>query len=441
MTNSSAKLIAFYLPQYHPIPENDAWWGPGFTEWNNVTKAVPNFPGHFQPRRPADLGYYDLRLSETRIRQAEMAREYGIYGFCYYHYWFNGKRLLERPFNEVLESGVPDLPFCLCWANENWTRKWNGGNEDVLYPQEHSREDNLLFIQDVIPAFKDDRYIKVDGRPLLLVYRTDLLPNPTATAALWREECRKAGFKDLYLAAVFSFSVTTDPRDYGFDAGVEFPPHGFGGDDTVLTPQPHAGNPSITGGCGYDYVKIANKAMRIPIERDYTWFRGVMPSFDNTARRQTSPDYVTGSEPALYEAWLKKAIDQTIRHYGPEEQFVFINAWNEWAEGNYLEPDEKYGDQYLRATRNAIKGTRNFEGLLQELECREPDLTADFWDPLREIFIAGEKSLSAALEHSRELAEMPPPNALRSYAIMTVKKYPRIYRLLKSLRSPHQRNE
>ena len=184
--------IAFYLPQFHPTPENDEWWGKGFTEWTNVTKARPLFPGHYQPQLPADMGFYDLRLPEAREAQAALAREYGIHGFCYYHYWFNGRRILERPFNEVLASGKPDFPFCLCWANENWTRVWDGGEKNVLLEQKYSHEDDLAHIESLIPAFRDERYIRIDGKPLFLVYRTGLLPNPARTAEIWREAAKRA---------------------------------------------------------------------------------------------------------------------------------------------------------------------------------------------------------------------------------------------------------
>ena len=199
---SDVKVIAFYLPQYHPIRENDEWWGPGFTEWRNVARARPNFVGHYQPHYPADLGYYDLRLPETRQQQADLAHRYGIHGFCYHHYWFSGRRVLERPFNEVLASGSPDFPFCLCWANEDWTRTWIDTDSDVLLAQHYRPEDAEKFICDLIPAFHDRRYITVDQKPLLLVYRVDLIPDIQHIADLWRQICEKEGLKGLYLAAV-----------------------------------------------------------------------------------------------------------------------------------------------------------------------------------------------------------------------------------------------
>ncbi len=212
------RLIAFYLPQFHPIPENDRWWGKGFTEWTNVARARPLFQEHEQPRLPADLGFYDLRVPEVREAQAGLARAHGIHGFCYYHYWFGGKRLLERPLDEVLASGKPDFPFCVCWANESWTRRWDGGNDEMIVEQKHGPEDDRAFIESLLPMFRDKRYIRVNGRPLLLVYRVDLFPDARRTAGIWREATREAGLEEPYLVTVESFANAADPQSIGCSA-------------------------------------------------------------------------------------------------------------------------------------------------------------------------------------------------------------------------------
>ncbi len=350
MSGSAVRLIAFYLPQFHPIPENDHWWGKGFTDWIKVVQARPIFTGHYQPHLPADLGFYDLRLEETRIAQAEMAARYGIHGFCYYHYWFNGRRLLERPFGEVLKSGKPDFPFCLCWANENWTRRWDGYEQDVLLAQRHSLEDAAHFIRSLFPAFEDPRYIRVRGRPLLLVYRVDTLPEVPRTAELWRRECEKAGVGDPYLGFVESFgNLGRDPAALGFDAAVEFPPH----NQAPRYEGPLSSLKQAFRGEIFDYREVAHRmaARELP---GHTLFRTVMPMWDNTPRRPEGGHIYHMSSPEAYGRWLAEVIDQTRSLRRDEERLVFINAWNEWAEGNHLEPDLKHGRAYLEATLNAL---------------------------------------------------------------------------------------
>jgi lipopolysaccharide biosynthesis protein len=356
----SVRTIAFYLPQYHPIPENDQWWGPGFTEWRNVTNARPLFPGHYQPHLPADLGFYDLRLAEVREAQAELARSHGIHGFCYYHYWFNGRQILERPFSEVLASGKPDFPFCLCWANENWTRAWDGGEQHILLQQHYSADDDRAHIRALIPAFADARYIRIGGRPLFLVYRTELLPDPVKTADIWREEVSRAGLGDLYLARVENFVTRVDPTKIGFDAAVEFAPHGA-----------HVGKIKFRGPIhrllarsgllpeAYVHSQVVNyRAMSLGMlakpDPGFKRFRCVTPMWDNTARRRTGAHVYAGSTPKLYEAWLAEVAKQTLGKFAPEERIVFVNAWNEWAEGCHLEPDLKWGRKYLEATKAAL---------------------------------------------------------------------------------------
>jgi lipopolysaccharide biosynthesis protein len=345
------RAIAFYLPQFHPIPENDAWWGPGFTEWTNVTRARPNFDGHYQPHLPADLGFYDLRVPETRERQAALARAYGIHGFCYYYYWFAGKRLLERPLEEVRASGSPEFPYCLCWANENWTRRWDGADREVLIAQNPSRSDDERLIRDLLPHFHDPRYIRVGGRPLLMVYRVGVLPDVRSTAEIWRDVCRREGVGELYLCAARTYD-TADPAQFGFDALVEFPPHG------VRTPPINAqfalANPDFDGQI-IDYRQFVLDSLARP-EPSYRVHRTVMPGWDNTARRPNHALTFVNSTPEVYELWLREIVSRAREAHQGDQRLVFVNAWNEWAEAAHLEPDRRFGHQFLEATRRALEG-------------------------------------------------------------------------------------
>ncbi len=343
---NKARLLAFYLPQYHPIPENDEWWGKGFTEWRNVANARPQFPGHYQPRLPGELGFYDLRVPEVRKAQADLAREYGIEGFCYYHYWFNGKLLLERPLHDMLESGEPDFPFCLCWANEDWTRAWDGRSGQVLIGQHYTDEDDLEHIRYLLRFFRDNRYVKVNGKPLFLVYRANRMPDPLKTTRLWREEAKRQGFDDLYLCRVESFpDEHSDPGAIGFDASIEFQPDWDNRGASL--PIENEGGHSI-----YDYADIVRKMMNKP-EPAYRRFPGVCPSWDNSPRRKKDAIIFINSSPELYQKWLRYAVEK-VQDAEPDERIVFVNAWNEWAEGNYLEPDLRNGRTYLEATKRAV---------------------------------------------------------------------------------------
>jgi GT2 family glycosyltransferase/protein-L-isoaspartate O-methyltransferase len=348
--HNRVRLIAFFLPQFHPIPENDTWWGKGFTEWTNVTRATPIFRDHQQPHVPGELGYYDLRIPETRDAQSALAREHGVYGFCYYYYWFAGRRLLHRPLDEMLRRGEPRQPFCVCWANESWSRRWDGQENQILIKQSYSSEDDIAFIKSLFPLFSDDRYIRICGRPILLVYRVEDLPNPQRTVERWRRACHKAGLADPYLIRVLSFGSLSDsrpPAEFGFDAAVEFPPHGL-----AVPTTPPAETSADFRGVFYDYVATA-KAFRAKSTPPYRLFKTVMPSWDNTARRQNAANIFLNSNPAEYETWLRDAITVTRRFSVGDERIVFINAWNEWAEGNHLEPDVRYGRAFLEATRRA----------------------------------------------------------------------------------------
>lgn len=342
-----------YLPQYHPIPENDKWWGEGFTEWTNVKKSTPRFAGHYQPHIPRELGYYDLRDRTTRVAQAELAKSYGIHGFCYYHYWFNGKRLLEHPFNEVMANGEPDFPFCLCWANENWTRRWDGSEHQILIEQKYSDQDSLDFINSLIPAFRDSRYIRVNGRPLFLVYRTSLLPNPKRTAEIWREAMAKEGLEDLYLVRVensMDDSAEPAPADIGFDAAMEFAPYWRCTGNQVhnlneMGLKDHEIPKEIRV---HDYARCLQNMLAKP-QPNYKLFRGAFPCWDNSARRMNNPLIFVNSSPELYAYWIATIGKLTLETLKEDEQLIFVNAWNEWGEGCHLEPDEHFGIKFLEA--------------------------------------------------------------------------------------------
>lgn len=347
----SVRLIAFYLPQFHPTPENDEWWGPGFTEWSNVVRAKPQFAGHYQPHLPGELGFYDLRLVEIQKRQVELAKLYGIGGFCFYFYWFAGKRLLERPIKQFLVNKDLEFPFCLCWANENWSRRWDGRDDHLLISQRHSPSDDIAFITYLSKYIKDRRYIRINGRPLLIVYRPDILPSAAETAKRWRLWCSANGIGEIFLAYTQSFK-SADPGEYGFDAAIEFPPNNSNAPD--ITHQVEPLNPKFRG-VAYDWrvFPLRSRSYTAP---KYQTFRAVCPSWDNEARRKGLGTVYVNSSPEGYEDWLLNACNETLtRARGSDEQLVFVNAWNEWAEGAHLEPDARYGYAYLAATRRAIQ--------------------------------------------------------------------------------------
>jgi len=356
---NNIRPIAIHLPQFHPFPENDAWWGKGFTEWTNVVKARPYFKDHYQPHLPADLGFYDLRLEETRIAQAELARAYGIYGFCYYHYWFNGKRLLQRPLDDMIQSGKPDFPFMLCWANENWTRRWDGNDSEVLIAQQYNTEDDRAHMHFLCRHFfSDSRYIRVNNKPFFIIYRPGLIPDIAHTITVWREEARAAGTGELYIGYMYT-KETGDLTGHGFDCSIEFQPdfsdlsarywgqrwqralHKFRLQDSAYQ------NNRV-----FEYAEYADKMIR---ERKIVPGRypGITPMWDNAARRKTNATIFRNSSPASYKNWLRHIAD-SYKAIQSEDKFIFINAWNEWAEGNHLEPCQQWGKQYLEATREII---------------------------------------------------------------------------------------
>jgi GT2 family glycosyltransferase len=352
-TVTDVKTIAFYLPQFHRIPENDAWWGEGFTEWSNVRRGHPNFEGHYQPHVPSVLGYYDLSEEGVLERQAQLARQAGIHGFCYYYYWFGGQVLLDLPVRRILETGKPDFPFCICWANENWTRRWDGKESEILIAQRYSPDDDLAFIQKIEPLLRLRNYIRVEGKPMLLVYRPSLLPDARTTLERWRNYARKAGLGDLHLVIVYSFSEQRSADFYGFDAGVQFPPHLQA---TPVTPRIPDKSPDFTGFI-YDYTEVRRYALEqfASASAQTKLYPGVMPSWDNTARQRTRSTIWVNSSPEAYYEWLAQA-SRLVRAKRPQSDgLVFINAWNEWAEGCHLEPDERYGYAWLNATSLALR--------------------------------------------------------------------------------------
>jgi len=356
MNSSSARCVAFYLPQYHPIPENDEWWGAGFTEWTNTAKAKPLFPGHYQPHIPADLGFYDLRLAASRNEQADMAKEYGIEGFCYYHYWFAGRRILNGPFDEVLRSKEPNFPFCLCWANESWTGVWHGAPKRMLieqtYPGVQDYENHFNYL---VNAFRDPRYISVDGKPVFLIYKPENIPECKSVLALWRKMAKDAGLNGVYFVGVSS-EFDWNPDDLGFDGVVlqRVSPRREIGNLSALKRNlslsfgKMVGWPTI-----YSYREAARHFLPKKLIADNR-FPCVIPNWDNSPRSGSRGLVLKKSTPALFREHFKNALKLT-RHFKENRRFIFIKSWNEWAEGNHLEPDLRFGRKYLEAIGSELK--------------------------------------------------------------------------------------
>lgn len=357
MSTSLPRLIAFYLPQFHPIKENDQWWGKGFTEWTNTAKAKPRFPGHYQPHVPSDLGFYDLRLPEARQAQADLARSYGIEAFCYYHYWFgNGRRLLERPFEEVVASGEPDFPFCLCWANETWSGIWHGTPNRVLMKQEYpGPDDDQKHFEALLPAFKDRRYLCIGGKPVFVVWQPFCLPDPKATVERWREMAIQAGFAGLHMVGIYR-QGSEDPEDVGFDASIYNNNPPLRGRATLRNPLKLVYNRCLEK-FGIPTIHRYKKAIDyfIPNALPKTRYPQVINAWDNAPRSGANGLVFHGSTPALFRVALRKAFD-LVRDpaRNKDERLVFLKSWNEWAEGNHLEPDLRNGHDYLDAIRDEL---------------------------------------------------------------------------------------
>jgi lipopolysaccharide biosynthesis protein len=367
MTGRVPKLIAFYLPQYHPIPENDGWWGEGFTDWVNVAKAQPLFPGHLQPRVPhPDLGYYNPLNPGTLETQARIARDHGLHGFCFYHYWFNGRLLLERPLQLLLSRPDIDLPFCVCWANEPWTRAWDGKERDVLMPQSYGGEEEWAHHFDyLLPALRDPRAIAVSGAPVILIYRIASIPNVNAMLRIWRSMAVDAGLPGLHVVSMLTgFTKSGELNNVEVDAACEFLPN------YILRPQlSDFLGPGLKIGL---HMRILKKYTRrldhivTKVDYDAAWrralrtkkvlptqYRGAFVSWDNSPRKGARGMILANADPERYQYWLGHQLSRVVAD-SSQRPFVFINAWNEWAEGAYLEPDAHNGYAYLFKTKHAL---------------------------------------------------------------------------------------
>ena len=399
------RALAFYLPQFHPIPENDRWWGPGFTEWTNVVRARAAFAGHHQPQLPADLGFYDLRCRETRHAQAALARAYGLHGFCYYHYWFNGTRLLDRPLLDLLDDAALDFPFCVCWANENWTRRWDGRDDEILMAQQYEAYDPHAHMAWLARAFADPRYVRVHGRPVFLVYRVTDLPDVRATIQAWRQAALSLGFDDPYVCAMAN-SQTALSADallaLGFDGVVEFEPN-------LRDVQVSRAMPEAPGMHVYRYRTLAERAMARPAS-DAPVFPCVFPSWDNTARRGWRATCIQNDDAELYAQWIARAC-QRVASRPHDERMIFVNAWNEWAEGCHLEPDLAHGHLFLRATAQGLGLDASEHAPRDETHAASADTAAPAdvdvrLDPDRPLYVWGTGAAGRRVAEMLEAADV-----------------------------------
>ena len=350
------RVIAFYLPQFHPTPENDKWWGKGFSEWTNVAKAKPLFKGHIQPVTPADLGFYDLRLPETRMAQAELANESGIEGFCYWHYWFDGKRMLERPFNEVLKSRSPDFPFCLGWANHSWTGIWKDEPDRFLIDQTYpGKKDDLAHFNVLLKAFKDKRYILVDGKPLFVIFKPNDIPNLKTKLKFWKALSKKNGLKGIHVIGIHMDDFDSGKK-LGLD-GIILSRLGIVNyQEKVLNEITRfwwgtKNRLSLGGPRVMLYEDVIEHLIPHNIDFDVPYYPCVFPNWDNTPRKGKKGYVLQGSSPNLFKKHFDDAVTM-VANNNFQQKLIFVKSWNEWAEGNYLEPDLKWGKQYL----NVIKG-------------------------------------------------------------------------------------
>ncbi|MGO1943988.1 MAG: glycoside hydrolase family 99-like domain-containing protein [Ancrocorticia sp.] len=351
--HARAQVIPFYLPQFHDSPQNNRWWGKGFTEWSNVAGAVPAYRGHYQPRLPTELGFYDLGSNQVREDQAELAKQHGIASFMYYYYWFSGERVLNLPI-EMLHESDTDMPFCIMWANENWTRRWDGRSEDILVGQDYSKVPAETFIDDVMEFLADERYTKVDGKALLAVYRPAQMENFAEVVKHWRARAREEGVGELYILAVSVAEefdgLGSDVRVYGIDGTLQFPPHNL---PWVAGPATEAGLDSRWRGNFMSYQESVKASLTLSGTLSDHEYPGAMVAFDNTARRQWKADTWYGSNPYTFHRWVMGLVNSVMPRE-PKDRIVFINAWNEWAEAAVLEPTTRFGRTFLLALRDAV---------------------------------------------------------------------------------------
>lgn len=381
MNNSeSVRLIPFYFPQFHAIPENDEWWGKGFTDWVNVKKGQPQFNGHYQPRVPLNDNYYDQSKKEVVKWQIDLAKAYGIYGFCHYHYWFDGKQMLQKPTNVFLDSKELDFPFCLAWANETWSRRWDGRDHHILVKQTHIPEKKrwLEHFQYLIKAWSDDRAIKVDGKPVFLIYRAHRIPKINEMFDYWREKAEEYGLKGIYFVAMKQYEFPHREFLKYFDAVVQFQPFEsiYSPDFDVSgvrhsrwfqlmrrLPEPvlevfrSLRTTYIKSLTFYDYDAVWKHIIKEKHEGEMTTFPGAFVDWDNAARYCERATVFQGSCPERFEYWLKQLVENTLKR-PQNEHMIFLNAWNEWAEGTYLEPDEVNHYKYLVAVKRVLESSQ-----------------------------------------------------------------------------------
>lgn len=349
-----AKVIAWYLPQFYKIPINDKYHGQGFTEWTNSSKAMPLYTGHYQPHIPYDVGYYDLTNVNTMIRQVELAKLYGVYGFCFHYYWFSGKRIMEKPVEMLLEHKEIQMPFCLNWATENWTSLWDGGENELIFEQKLENGDEEKFMDDILPYFRDERYIRIDNKPVLSIYIAEIFGKDKFKKLMdyFRKRMLQEGFDGIYIMLTNARNFDEDVSEWGADALVEFPPAAMRCD--LIKPDGYL-NPYFVGNI-YDYVSYVNEKRYLRNYRSNVVYRSALVSFDNSPRKakQENCAIMYGATPALFKEWLSDLLQKVRTEHDIDEQYVFVNSWNEWAEGSHLEPDLKYGYGYLQAVQEAL---------------------------------------------------------------------------------------